>query len=230
MYDAKKYRREYYLKNKEKELTYAKEHRKNNPFYYKEYCRAWRNLHHEYLKKYFREYIKKYVWTSKRKELRTKALLKYNSKKSTKEKKRSWYLKIKNNPIFRIKSNEQSRKWKLNNPLKAYQHHKKWRSTFSGKLSTRIDSQKRRSIKYKLTRTKLVKAFNKTKGFCVYCNAPLTIKTGHLEHIKPISKGGTNHLNNLTYSCPSCNLKKRNYSLNQFKQRFIYCRVVNNIC
>lgn len=41
---------------------------------------------------------------------------------------------------------------------------------------------------------------------CRYCGA-FTIK-GHVDHIIPLSKGGTDDLNNLAWSCPSCNLRK----------------------
>lgn len=44
-------------------------------------------------------------------------------------------------------------------------------------------------------------------GKCAYCKAKLNAKA-HLDHIKPISKGGTNYANNLQWLCEACNLSK----------------------
>lgn len=41
---------------------------------------------------------------------------------------------------------------------------------------------------------------------CAYCGAET--EDPHIDHIHPLSKGGTNDLSNLTVSCPACNIKK----------------------
>ena len=41
---------------------------------------------------------------------------------------------------------------------------------------------------------------------CIYCNG----KYEHLDHIIPISKGGSHTKNNLAPSCAKCNLSKHN--------------------
>jgi len=41
---------------------------------------------------------------------------------------------------------------------------------------------------------------------CAYCGDDTS--DPHIDHIHPLSKGGTNDLSNLTVACPSCNLKK----------------------
>lgn len=40
---------------------------------------------------------------------------------------------------------------------------------------------------------------------CYYCRQPLTLKTATLEHLKPLSDGGTNKRSNLTLCCSACN-------------------------
>ena len=50
--------------------------------------------------------------------------------------------------------------------------------------------------------------------FCPYCNHKIEI--GHIDHIVPVSKGGTNDRDNLVYVCAPCNLKKNNKSLLEF--------------
>lgn len=53
------------------------------------------------------------------------------------------------------------------------------------------------------------------RGLCFYCEQPLT-DYKCLEHLTPLSRGGTNQLFNLVYSCKSCNSKKRQKTLEDF--------------
>lgn len=43
---------------------------------------------------------------------------------------------------------------------------------------------------------------------CTYCGKELTSKDFQIDHIKPVCKGGTDELTNLTVSCVDCNKKK----------------------
>jgi hypothetical protein len=47
---------------------------------------------------------------------------------------------------------------------------------------------------------------------CEYCRMHQSLQGAsfHLEHIVPISLGGTDDLDNLAWACPGCNLKKSN--------------------
>lgn len=47
-------------------------------------------------------------------------------------------------------------------------------------------------------------------GRCVHCKSPLTIRTAHMDHILPFSKGGGTTLGNLQPLCEGCNLSKGN--------------------
>ncbi len=51
-------------------------------------------------------------------------------------------------------------------------------------------------------------------GDCPYCLAP--VKEGGLDHIVPVSKGGTNARDNLVWCCRSCNAKKKGRSVVRF--------------
>jgi len=52
------------------------------------------------------------------------------------------------------------------------------------------------------------------KVCCHYCGIESTnaLVDFHLDHIIPITRGGTSNLNNLIPSCPSCNQEKTNYN------------------
>lgn len=48
------------------------------------------------------------------------------------------------------------------------------------------------------------------RQICHYCHE--YARDGHVDHIVPLSKGGTDALENLVWACPSCNLSKANYT------------------
>jgi len=55
------------------------------------------------------------------------------------------------------------------------------------------------------------------EGKCYYCNNTLDgEKNKAIEHLIPISKGGTNDWINLVYSCKKCNSKKHNLTLAEY--------------
>lgn len=43
---------------------------------------------------------------------------------------------------------------------------------------------------------------------CLYCFRDLGREVYHIDHIRPISFGGTNSVSNLAISCPKCNQRK----------------------
>lgn len=99
---------------------------------------------------------------------------------------------------------------------------KKWRKSKTGKLIVKSHNYNRRILlknnKYKLTPHKFKKVFLKSNGKCPYCFTPIFEDSFSLDHIKPISKSGTNHLNNLIACCKTCNFKKHDSLLKDFKR------------
>lgn len=43
---------------------------------------------------------------------------------------------------------------------------------------------------------------------CHWCQTPLTLETATIDHLVPLSRGGSNYLNNLVLSCRPCNAQK----------------------
>lgn len=75
---------------------------------------------------------------------------------------------------------------------------------------------------------RLQQIYDKTKGYCFHCDKKLAWKNyGNLkgkagwevDHSIPISKGGTNHLNNLIPSCIPCNRDKGTKKTSQYRKR-----------
>ena len=57
--------------------------------------------------------------------------------------------------------------------------------------------------------------FDKQEGRCPYCD--IYLRTWHVDHKTPVSKGGYNGPENLQLTCPTCNLKKHNKTDGEFK-------------
>jgi 5-methylcytosine-specific restriction endonuclease McrA len=54
-------------------------------------------------------------------------------------------------------------------------------------------------------------------GRCRFCDAPLEAKS-HIEHLTPVSRGGSSHRRNISLACGPCNLAKTNKTLVEFQQ------------
>jgi 5-methylcytosine-specific restriction endonuclease McrA len=63
-------------------------------------------------------------------------------------------------------------------------------------------------VRDKLTEDDIAAMLASQKHRCVYCKANLKLKKWHIDHIEPISRGGTNSKNNLQILCAPCNLSK----------------------
>ena len=55
---------------------------------------------------------------------------------------------------------------------------------------------------------------------CVYCGTPLNKKSVTEDHVIPISKGGTDFIDNIVPACASCNSRKNNLYLEEFVARY----------
>lgn len=53
-------------------------------------------------------------------------------------------------------------------------------------------------------------------GRCAYCDCELTPEYRHLDHVMPLSRGGSNWPSNLAWACPPCNLSKNNRLLEEW--------------
>jgi 5-methylcytosine-specific restriction endonuclease McrA len=63
-------------------------------------------------------------------------------------------------------------------------------------------------------RMRVIKRDGKT---CAYCNKKLTRSQISVDHITPVSKGGTNDLSNLAISCRECNSSKSGKMISEWR-------------
>lgn len=59
------------------------------------------------------------------------------------------------------------------------------------------------------TTAELNSLFDRQGHHCIYCFEPLTYTTYTIEHILPVSRGGTNTPNNLAFACGPCNSSRK---------------------
>jgi 5-methylcytosine-specific restriction endonuclease McrA len=87
-------------------------------------------------------------------------------------------------------------------------YYKNW-SRFKYKIGLNLNSK----AKKKLVEFLLQKQF----GRCYWCNQKLNLAR-HIDHVIPITRGGTNDIENLVLSCPRCNWSKGNYLPEEWKE------------
>lgn len=62
--------------------------------------------------------------------------------------------------------------------------------------------------------------WDKSEGRCWYCGTQMNpFADFHVDHVHPVSRGGSNSLANLVPACESCNMAKRALLLEQFRSR-----------
>lgn len=141
---------------------------------------------------------------------------------------RSWYEANKEHVI------ETHAAWRLANPEAAKERAKRSRVKHADKVVEysreyrRKNPEKRAALQnkrrarqfgaegqYTVEDAARIRAAQKDK--CAYCRKKL-LGAGHLDHIKAISKGGTNWPNNLQWLCATCNISKHNRDPIEFAQ------------
>lgn len=88
-----------------------------------------------------------------------------------------------------------------------------------------MDAQ-RGTESYKKLRVKLLVAQN---FLCAYCLTDLRGKKANIEHIIPVSKGGSNKQKNLVMACPECNKYKNDKLIPRARRKLIKTNISKGI-
>lgn len=111
------------------------------------------------------------------------------------------------------KKNRSNREWSLANPEKRAEFTHKWSVENPGKKASNARNRRAKIILSGGTHdySDIIEMLSRQRGLCASCENKL-FKSGakkyHVDHIMPLSKGGSNDKYNLQCLCPPCNLKK----------------------
>lgn len=76
-----------------------------------------------------------------------------------------------------------------------------------------------------LCRTEKIQVWIRDKRKCVYCKEKIGLTEFTIDHVKPISKGGTDDKKNVVCSCFSCNQLKSDMLLTNTVFDWVFKRV-----
>jgi 5-methylcytosine-specific restriction endonuclease McrA len=197
-------------KSKELSLYHKNKHNKDGLHLWCKSCRKEESV--KYLNKYFpnRRIGKKgriSFQTEDSKKISQKEWREKNKEK-LKISKHNEYLKNKDKYLKR------SRVWKKNNKLKVVEIIKKYRNSIKGKISRQVNGNKRSALKKStsdntVNNKSIMKLYVTQGGKCAISKKELNYKF-HIDHIKPLSKGGKHSISNIQLVLPIENLKKGN--------------------
>lgn len=114
-----------------------------------------------------------------------------------------------------VKFQEYKAEWVRANPDKVKAQAVNWHRDNPGRTSERV--AKRRALKLALegphyTAEDVMSLLESQKGLCAYCDVTLEAKY-HIDHIVPLSRGGSNGPDNICLACSFCNLSKHDWLL-----------------
>jgi 5-methylcytosine-specific restriction endonuclease McrA len=125
------------------------------------------------------------------------------------ESRKSYY--IANRERLSYQASERARAWRDANKERLAEYRRTRRAL--NREAVRARDSKRRALKRNAdgtyTGVDIEEQLNRQKGKCYYCSCKLG-KSYHVDHIVPLSRGGSNRPENLVCACAACNLSKHN--------------------
>lgn len=109
-------------------------------------------------------------------------------------------------------------KWQREHPEQARAGHRKYDRTERGRASKKARANRRRILEINgisFTAEQWLLRLREFDNRCVYCGSKQRKLTA--DHWMPLSKGGTNDINNIVPACRSCNSRKFNHNPGEFE-------------
>lgn len=149
-----------------------------------EQSRAWRATHKEEIDEYNRAY-------------------RAANKEEGNERSRAYYAAHKEEISARVCAYNQAHKEKMSKRARAWQK--------ANPLKVRATHQRRRARKRNAvgsyTAADIEAQYKRQKGRCYWCDVKVG-ETYHMDHVVPLSRGGSDLPENLVVACPTCNCSK----------------------
>ena len=108
------------------------------------------------------------------------------------------------------KERQRAANWRAREPEKAREATRKWRSQNLDKLAAKEHRRRARKagVGGEHSSADVKEILKLQKGRCAYCREPISKKKRHVDHIIPLSRGGSNDKTNIQILCVPCNLSK----------------------
>jgi hypothetical protein len=112
-----------------------------------------------------------------------------------------------------IKASRLHGDWLPGGPL-----HERW--VFGARIDAQAFASESLGVRQPIPREVRSAVWRKTNGHCWYCGDQTNpFENFHVDHVHPVSDGGTNDLSNLVPSCQRCNNEKHVMPIETFRQR-----------
>ncbi len=134
-------------------------------------------------------------------------------------------LRARNRQRNRDRMNAQDRQRRATHPEYFRQKKQRYLRTERGRIQSRAYSRTRKMRKKgaegRYSAQDVQRMYSRQQGCCYYCSIALGIgkRTYHVDHVIPITRGGSNHPENLVLACPICNMSKHNKLLSEWVDR-----------
>ncbi len=117
-----------------------------------------------------------------------------------------------------LELNERSRKWYEDNWDRAQASRRAYKEKYPEKVKAQQKASKhnRRNAPGKLTGADIQDAVQESEGRCPYCLCELVYGHIHIDHRRPLSRGGWNIRENIVACCDDCNLTKNDKTVKEF--------------
>lgn len=115
--------------------------------------------------------------------------------------------------------------WRDANPDKVFEHRKTWRQNNKEKIANYAMARRvklRENGVFEISEKELLKLYSSP---CFYCGKIAKIE---LDHVIPVSKGGTHSIGNLVPACKSCNMSKTDNFLVVWKMKMKGMQIGNH--